>query len=234
MKPILKIEEAYEVKIIEKINRFVINVEKNGKILKAHNTNTGRLKEYFVRGKRAFCMPHKGKKTDCRIFAVEEKEGFAVIDTSLQMKAFEEAYKKSLISWLSPFFWPKFKRNYKLGNSLIDYLFLGRNNEKLLLEVKSAVLRSKDYKYAMYPDCPTLRGRKHIKELIKYPRSILLFICALPRIKAFKPYCEGDPIICKLLKEAKERISIKAISIFYNPESRSLFLENDDLEIDLF
>jgi hypothetical protein len=46
---------------------------------------------------------------------------------------------------------------------LIDYL-IERKNKKYLLEVKSAVMKYKNF--AMYPDCPSIRGQKHIKGLI--------------------------------------------------------------------
>jgi sugar fermentation stimulation protein A len=43
----------------------------------------------------------------------------------------------------------------------------------------------------MYLDCPSDRGRKHIKELSDYVKvggeGILLLIAVLPHVKAFKP-----------------------------------------------
>jgi hypothetical protein len=46
---------------------------------------------------------------------------------------------------------------------LIDYL-IEHKNKKYLLEIKSAVMKYKNF--AMYPDCPSVRGQKHIRELI--------------------------------------------------------------------
>jgi len=230
---LLKLKDHLEVEIVERINRFVVLVKKGNTLLRAHNTNTGRLKEFLQKGKRAFCLPKRGGKTDCRLFAVEDSHGFAVIDTSLQMKAFEAAYQKEFLNWLLPSDWKLVKRNAPLGeNSLIDYLFEGQNKKPLYLEVKSAAMRSPEG-FGMYPDCPTERGRKHIRELLKLPsQSGILFICALPKVKGFKPYCEGDAEICLLLKEAKERgILLKAISMHFDPSVESIVLENPDLEV---
>ncbi len=229
---LLKLENAFGVRILERINRFVVLVEREGKTLKAHNTNTGRLQEFLKRGKRAFCLPKSGGKTDCRLFAVEDLGGFAVIDTSLQMRAFEEAFKRGLIPWLKPFEWKGFKRNYRVGNSLIDYIFKGSGGRELLLEVKSAAMRSEE-NLGMYPDCPTERGRKHIRELLnRSDHSALLFICALPRVRGFKPNCEDDPEICKLLRLAKRKgITLRAISLHFDPERKALVLENPDLPV---
>jgi len=231
---LLNLKESFEVEIIERLNRFVVLVKRGNRILKAHNTNTGRLKEFLIKGKRAFCLLKEGGKTDCRLFAVEDLYGFALIDTNLQMRAFESAFQKGLLPWLKPSEWKLEKRNALLGeNSYIDYLFRNlRTNEPLYLEVKSAAMRSSD-NFAMYPDCPTERGRKHIRELIEHKNeSGILFIAALPKVKGFKPYCEGDREICELLRLAKEKgLPIKAISLHFDAERKSVILENPDLGV---
>ena len=232
MEVLLFIDNSFGVKIVERINRFVVLVKKGNTLLRAHNTNTGRLKEFLQKGKRAFCLPKKGGKTDCRFFAVEDSHGFAVIDTTLQMKAFEVAYQKGFLKWLPPSDWKLVKRNAPLGkNSLIDYLFKDKNKKPLYLEVKSVAMRSPEG-FGMYPDCPTERGRKHLKELLKNPsQSGVLFICALPKVRGFKPYCEGDAEICQLLKEAKEKgIKIKALSIAFEP-GKGIYLERENLPV---
>ena len=230
---LLRLEDPFEVRIIERINRFVVLVKRGNTLLRAHNTNTGRLKEFLVEGKRAFCLPKRGGKTDCRLFAVEDIFGFAVIDTSLQMRAFEEAFRKGFLNWLHPNEWKLLKRNVPLGeHSLIDYLFEGRKGKRLYLEVKSAAMRSPEG-FGMYPDCPTERGRKQLRELIEIPdRSAVLFICALPGVRGFKPHCGGDPQICSLLREAKNRgVLLKAISMHFVPSKGAIVLENSDLPV---
>ncbi len=226
------LNETFEVKVLKRINRFVVEVEKEGKVLRAHITNTGRLGELLVFGRKGFCVPTVGGKTDCRLSAVEEKgKTFALIDTQLQMRAFEEAFKRGFLSWLKPDRFSLVKRNYRVGNSLIDYLFGSKEGKRLLLEVKSAAMRSED-NFGMYPDCPTERGRKHIRELLKKPsEGGILFICALKGVKGFKPYREGDPEIYNLLREAKKKgLLLKAIGIAFEKPNR-VVLEEGDLPV---
>ncbi len=225
-------QKPFEVEVVERLNRFVVLVRHKGKLLKAHNTNTGRLKELLIEGRRAFCLPKSGGKTDCRLIAVEEKFGFALIDTSLQMRAFEFFQREGLIPWLSSERWRLKKRNHRVGSSLIDYLFEDKEGNRLFLEVKSAAFRSED-NFAMYPDCPTERGRKHVRELLNYPsEGGILFVAALPKVRGFKPYCEGDPAICDLLKEAKRKgLLLKAMSLSFDPSEGGVFLENSDLQV---
>ncbi len=148
------------------------------------------------------------------------------------MRAFEEALNKNLIPWLNNC--KILKRNVKLNKSIVDYLI--KCDDLLYLEVKSAALKRN--RYAMYPDCPSLRGRRHIAEIIKHVRSgnkaAILFIAAIPNVRAFKPNKRGDNVIFKLLRDAFDAgVVIKSISIFYNPSNYYVHLKNPDLKVKL-
>ena len=201
---------------------------------RAYIANTGRLLGYLVKGKKGFCVrTYRKGKTDCRLFAIKENGLGGIIDTQLQMRAFERALEMRLIPWLKQC--EILRRNAKLGRSLIDYLLEG-NGKRVYLEVKSAVLR--DGRYAMYPDCPSSRGRKHIEELRDHVREggrgIILLIAGLPEVRAFKPNKSADPEMHKLLEEAhKLGVDLKSIGMYYNPEDSFVYLFNPDLEIDL-
>ncbi|MBI2858264.1 MAG: DNA/RNA nuclease SfsA, partial [Chloroflexi bacterium] len=151
---LLGIPSAVECGIIDRLNRIVVRVEHGGKVFRASINNTGRLHEFIVAERRAFCIPHDAHlKTDFRLFAIEETGKGALIDTQFQMAAFEKALESGLVPWLSGY--RMVRRNAPLHRSLIDYLLEG-DGGVVYLEVKSAVLRGGDY--AMYPDCPTERG----------------------------------------------------------------------------
>lgn len=149
------------------------------------------------------------------------------------MQALEKSLEMGFIPWLKGF--RILKRNVRLGNSLIDYLLeCGRN--EVYLEVKSTVLREEHY--AMYPACPSSRGRKHIKELVNHVRgggkAIILFIGALPGVRAFKPNKPADPELYELLMEAHQAgVRIRSIGMVYHPEDSFVYLFNPDLSINL-
>lgn len=157
-----------------------------------------------------------------------------LIDTRMQMQAFEEAAENGLLQWLSGH--KLVSRNVKLGSSLIDYLFACNGKERYI-ELKSAALRG-DSHCAMYPDCPTLRGRRHIHELTnlasKGGLATIVFIAALSDIDAFKPNKTGDPEIPPLLRKAQETgVMVKAIGIHYDPSTCKVYLDDPDLKVDL-
>jgi sugar fermentation stimulation protein A len=233
-KRIIRIDDPQECRIIERLNRFVVKVEINGNYHSAHINNTGRLSELLVKDREAFCFKtHHQGKTDFRLFAIEESGLGALIDTQLQMKVFEKALEANLIPWLEGCY--ILKINAKLGASRIDYL-LECHGKAVYLEIKSAVLREEEY--AMYPDCPSGRGRRHIKALSDSVKEggagILLFIAALPYLKAFKPNKAADAKLYEALKEAHSSgVDLRAIGLYYNPKDAWVYLFSPDLAINL-
>ncbi|WP_457741797.1 DNA/RNA nuclease SfsA [Thermococcus sp.] len=228
--------EVVPCRFIERLNRFVALIDVNGGIRKALVTNTGRLEEFMVPGKRAFCLPKRGGKTDFVLLAFEDLEGKgAIIDTRTQAKAFEKALELGLIPWLRDC---SIKRKeVRVGNSRLDYLFDCPDGD-LYGEMKSAVLRGGERgEYAMYPDCPSLRGQKHIRELIDLRKAgknaVIFFIAAMPGVEKFRPYEQGDPEIARLLREAKKAgVRIEGLSISLLPNGR-VILERPSLKVEL-
>jgi DNA-binding sugar fermentation-stimulating protein len=86
--PLYVIRKALPCRIIERTNRFVVNIEIERKVCRAHINNTGRLHEMLITGRKGFCFETPNTaKTDFRLFAVEEGNCGALIDTQIQMKA---------------------------------------------------------------------------------------------------------------------------------------------------
>ncbi len=122
-----------------------------------------------------------------------------------------------------------------MGDSVIDYLFQLEGSE-VLLEVKSAVLR--EGSYAMYPDCPTARGRRHIQRLTEYVqrggKAFIVFIAALPGVSAFKPNGQAEPGLYELLLDARRAgVGVKALNIIYEPRESAVHLVNPDLPVQM-
>ncbi|WP_048148427.1 DNA/RNA nuclease SfsA [Palaeococcus ferrophilus] len=233
-KPVLLTLNVVPCRFIERLNRFVALVEVNGEIRKALVTNTGRLEEFMVKGRRAFCTPKRGGKTDFVLIAFEDLEGEgAIIDTRTQAKAFERAVELNLVPWLRNCLIKR--KEVTVGKSRLDYLFECPGGE-IYAEMKSAVLRGgKRGEYAMYPDCPSVRGQKHIRELIELSkagkRAMIFFIGAMPGVERFRPYKKGDPEIAELLKEARKAgVEIHALSISLLPDGR-IVLERGELGV---
>lgn len=231
---LVRIEAPQECWIIERLNRFVVVIEAKGIAHRAHLTNTGRLAEFMIPGRKAYGFrTHHGGATDYRLFAIEERGLGAVIDTWLQMVAFEAALQQQLIPWLNGC--ELRRKNAPLGASRIDYLLACPRGDSYL-EAKSAVLRNGAY--AQYPDCPSERGRKHIRELTAHVRTggsgALVFMAALPGVRAFRPNRAADPALYGLLREAYATgVAVRALGLYYHPGDAWIYLGANDLAVEL-
>jgi sugar fermentation stimulation protein A len=233
MSTLINVSGVSRCTILERINRFTVEITHDGGKTRAYLCNTGRLSDYLKRGREGFCTTQAGGKLPLRLFAVLDVGGAAIVDTQLQMKAFEQAAMLRLIPWLSG--WEIAKRNVRLLGSTIDYLFKA-DGSSLFLEVKSAVLRGDGY--ALYPDCPSPRGQRHIEALTRHAEAGgmagVSFIAAIPEALGFKPYREGDPRIAELLKKAAASgVAIRALSMHFDPEESAVCLDSPSLPVEI-
>ena len=227
---LLKLPTPIRCRILERVNRFKVKIELDGEIEYAHINNTGRLRELLIRGKRGFCLRFKKpKKTKYRLFSIEADGYGALIDTWIQGKAFERSLDLKLIPWLKDY--EITRRNVRLNGSIIDYL-LRHGDEEIYLELKSAVQRIDGC--ASYPDAPSIRARRQLRDLIRYVedggRAMIAFMVGLRGVMGLRPNKDVDPEIHKLLLRGSQiGLKIKAIGVYYDPYRSSIRLWNPDV-----
>ena len=224
-----------ECVVEERLNRFVVAVRHGRELKRAHINNTGRLLELLSRGRGVACIPWSEKasprRTSLRLFAVREESGWALIDTQFQMRAFEQAVEDERIWWLKRY--SLARRNPRPGDSVLDYLLREHQGPgELFLETKSAVLR--EGTFAMYPDCPTERGQRHVRELMEHVaqggKGAICFVAAMPRVSAFRPSVAGDPVVAALIKESQEAgVDVRAVAMHF--DGNGILLDNPDLPV---
>jgi len=232
---LLRISRVFSCQVIRKINRFVVEaLSPSGNRILAHNTNTGRLEDILFPGSEVYCAPRsRPGKTTHYIIGSSVYDG-SLINTRIQERAFMMAVEKHLIPWLTDCKISKYQP--RIDDSKFDFE-LECNNENVILELKSAVLRG-EHGEAMYPDCPTIRGRKHIYELAKLSRegykTAIVFIAGFPGANRFRPYVKGDPVIKDGLIEAlKSGVLVKSIGICIKVRNRTgnVILYSHDIPI---
>lgn len=231
--PSQKLMELSKVKpctIIKRLNRFVVEIKIDSIHTYASINNTGKLQDFLVNGNKGYCVEKSTGKTGYKLIAVQDIEKASLIDTHLQMRAFEKALENKLIPWLANC--KIIRRNPRVMKSVLDYLL----ENETYVEIKSAVLRVENK--ASYPDCPTERGRRHIRDLIELARkgkkAMIIFLAGLAKVKAFTPARWIDYKVADALVEAKrEGVKIKALSMYFDPEDSTIVLENSDLPVKL-
>ncbi len=229
----MQVGDRIECMVLRRVNRFVVEVSIGGSRLRAHINNTGRLERILEPGTRGLCRPLKrGTRTRYRLWALGYRGSYAVIDTRLQEDSLAEAISRGLIPWARHCVvserWPK------LGSSRLD-LAVKCGDSVVYIETKSAVMPGPRGS-AMYPDCPTPRGRRHIEELIEYVerggKAVLVFIAALPGASMFMVNRSADPALADLVARAiYVGVDVRAIGIEYDISSGYIVLYDPDLPV---
>ena len=156
----MKYENIRRAKFLSRPNRFIANIEIEGKTEICHVKNTGRCKELLVPNATIFVQEtdKAERKTKYDLIAVYKGERLVNIDSQVPNKIFHE--------WVldSGYFGEVelIKPEYKYKNSRFDF-YLETKNSKILVEVKGVTLEEDGV--ALFPDAPTERGIKHITEL---------------------------------------------------------------------
>ncbi len=105
--------------------------------------------------------------------------------------------------------YPTIRREIKYGeNSRIDFLLEDPARRPCYLEVKNVHLMRKAG-LAEFPDCVTLRGAKHLRELMYMratgARTVLLFVIQIPSADRFAVARDIDPAYAAAFDQARAR-----------------------------
>ena len=180
-------------------NRFIAEVDIDGHTETVHVKNTGRCKELLVPGCEVWLTAPGtlGRKTKYDLVAVRKKSGVLFnIDSQAPNKVVKE--------WLSGQSHTKVCPEYRYGDSRIDF-YMERGDEKYLMEVKGCTLEIDGIGY--FPDAPTERGVKHIRELIRAKaagyHAILAFAIQMDGITEVRANVETHPEFGEALDDAR-------------------------------
>ncbi|RLF46832.1 MAG: DNA/RNA nuclease SfsA [Thermoplasmata archaeon] len=219
---------------LRRLNKFLIEVELNGKVTLCHLHDPGRLEEILKKGRKLLLIQKEGnRKTKYDVIAAF-MEDWVLIHSGYHSLLAENLLKNNLIKDLTGY--KIEKREFKYGSSRIDFLLSG--NKKCLLEVKGCTL-AKDG-IAMFPDAPTARGRRHIMELMdamgKGYEAAMLFLI-MRNAYTFSPNWDIDRDFSLTLKKAYEkgikiiacRIKFKEKQVYYAGEIPVIMEMNIDL-----
>ncbi len=195
----MKYNDIVEGKFISRPNRFIAQVEINGQEITVHVKNTGRCKELLIKGVTVYLQKAKNpdRKTPYDLIAVDTPIGIINIDSQAPNVVVKEWLLKQDYDLVHP--------EYKYGNSRIDF-YMEKANEKYLLEVKGCTLIEDGIGY--FPDAPTERGTKHLKELTAASKlgykAMVAFVIQVENVSEVRPNIKTDPDFALAFKEAKE------------------------------
>jgi sugar fermentation stimulation protein A len=184
-------------------NRFIAGVEVDGNLEIAHVPNTGRCRELLVEDAGVWLKPsdNPNRKTKFSLHFVENKNVLVSLYSQQANSIVYDAIINGKIKELASY--SLHQREKTVDNSRID-IYLENENEQCYVEVKGVTLIVDGE--ARFPDAPTERGAKHLKELIKLKkegnRCVVFFLIQHPAGKFFRPNWENDPKFSQTLNDA--------------------------------
>ncbi len=115
----------------------------------------------------------------------------------------------------------KAKKRRRVPKSRLDFLLRGEDLPPALVEVKSVSLCVDGR--GLFPDAPTVRGARHLRELIRAVsegyRAYSVFIAQRSDVKTISPNRETDPDFADTLREAQESgVRLLGFSCSVTPE----------------
>ena len=185
---------------IDRPNRFIAHVDVAGRTETVHVKNTGRCRELLLPGAEVWLTAPgtEGRKTKYDLVAVRKGNGMLInIDSQAPNAVVKEWLEKQDFDALIP--------EYTYGGSRIDFC-LHHGDEHILMEVKGCTLEIDGIGY--FPDAPTDRGVKHLRELVKAARegyrAVIAFAIQMDGITEVRPNVQTHPEFGTAFREAKE------------------------------
>ncbi len=212
----MKYKNIKQGKFISRPNRFIANVEIDGKVEVCHVKNTGRCSELLVPGARVYVQQFNNpeRKTKYDLIAVLKGNQLVNMDSQAPNKVFGE--------WINKYFKniSLVKPEAKYKNSRFDF-YIEADDKKIFVEVKGVTLENDGV--VKFPDGPTMRGIKHLNELCECIKdgykAYLFFVIQMENAKLFMPNRDTHPKFADALLKAKEcGVKVCAVNCRVKPD----------------
>jgi len=189
---------------VERPNRFLVVAELGGARVRVACRDPGRLEGVLRPGVeiRIAEDPGPGRKTRYTLYLARVTGGWACLVPALANRIFEADLSAGE---LPGFRWARLvRREVQVDASRFDFL-LSRRGARILVEVKAVghVLAGR----GLFPDAPTTRGLRHVRELTLRRRrgepAAVVFIALRSGMERVSPHAAVDPALADALAEAR-------------------------------
>ncbi len=172
-------EDLESARVIDRPNRFLVNVKLHNEVVKAHIHDPGRLKELIFPGAEITVRRTHGIKTEWSVTTALLKDEDILLDTRFHNDI------------ASKFMGQSFRTEVVHGDSRYDFAI-----DHGFIEVKGCSMQVG--KYVIFPDAPTKRGVKHLTSLAGLKKEgfdcNVLFLIFRKGAESFYPNVMTDPL----------------------------------------
>ena len=205
-------------------NRFIAHIEIDGKTEIVHVKNTGRCRELLPEGARVWCQKssNPSRKTQYDLIAVQKGKRLINMDSQAPNTAVGEWLRSGSFGDVT-----EVRPEVKFENSRFDFAFQ-KDGKPCFMEVKGVTLENDGI--CAFPDAPTTRGAKHLKELIRATEegygAYVLFVIQMSDVEYLQPNDITDPDFSETLRQAViAGVNVLAMDCLVTPDSMVLHKE---------
>lgn len=240
-------QDIHAARFLARPNRFIAQVELDGAAETVHVKNTGRCKELLLPGCTVYLegSANPARKTRYDLVAVEKlRPGLPPLLVNLDAQAPNRVFGEWMAAgWGEALGLPRptlLRPETTWGNSRFDFYWEGppeppENGTNVsrethlprrgFVEVKGCTLEEDGL--ALFPDAPTQRGVKHLRELIACRQAgyeaAVCFVIQMAGMEAFFPNDRTHPEFGAALRDAaRAGVRVAAVECAVTPDSLTM------------
>lgn len=203
----LNLGPLVKAKLLRRYKRFLADAElEDGTLITAHCPNTGAMDTCMALGcdiylshsgnpKRKHAYTWELAQMQDSLVGINTLNANRLVKLMLTQNAVPEIVTQGLV-----------RPEAKIGASRLDFMISG-NNATAYIEVKNCTLVRESV--ASFPDAVTLRGQKHLHELMALAQqgheAVIFYLIQRMDAQVFRPAFEIDPAYARLLREAHRK-----------------------------
>lgn len=195
-------------RFLSRPNRFIAHVELGGETLVCHVKNTGRCRELLVPGRTVWLAEgtSPARKTKYDLIGVEKPIPGGVLPVNMDAQAPNQVFGGWAAAGGLGFVPALLRPEVRFGESRFDFYWEDGPDRRGFWEIKGVTLEEDGV--ARFPDAPTLRGVKHLEELIRareagYEAGVC-FVVQMPGMRWVEPNDATHPQFGRALRRAAE------------------------------
>ena len=217
----MKYKNIVPGKFLRRPNRFIAHIEIDGKEQIVHVKNTGRCKELLPEGAKVWCekSDNPTRKTGFDLICVQKGNRIINMDSQAPNEAAKEWLLSGGLGEIT-----NLRPETQHGDSRFDFSFT-KDGKPCFMEVKGVTLENDSV--CAFPDAPTLRGAKHLRELTALAKAgygtYILFVIQMADVLYLHPNDATDPAFGRALRDAATAgVQILAMDCAVTPHTMTI------------
>ncbi len=205
----LRWPKLYRGRLIKRYKRFLADVTlDSGEIVTAHCSNSGRMTGCNQPDRPVYLSFHDNPKRKLKYTweLIEMPTSMVGVNTLVPNRLVAKAVRGGIVPELAGY--GTVASEVRVNkSSRLDLKLSGNGLPDAYVEIKNCTLVEEGC--ARFPDAPTLRGQKHLKELARLKadgaRAVIFFLVQRTDAERFRPADDIDPAYGRLLREVARK-----------------------------